>query len=198
MPLHQHSLSAAIDEANLNQLLVSAPSIQSHALVLSSNLLHSGDWLNVVPSEHLGLHLHDCEFRCCLHYWLWVLLHSNLYSCPECHSTADLFGDHQEGCGGNGDQISCHNAIRDILFSAAQSAALTPSKETPSPISSSLSRPADILLPNWNCGRPAAVDTHVISPLQEQTLAETSFTPGHALQVGVQWKLDSNLAACRL
>ena len=66
MPLHQHTLSAAIDKANFNRLLASAPSFQSCALALSSNLPHAGDWLNVVPSEHLGLHLHDCEFRCCV------------------------------------------------------------------------------------------------------------------------------------
>ena len=37
----------------------------------------------------------------------------------------------QVGCSGNGDRISRHNAIRDVVFSAAQSAALAPSKETP-------------------------------------------------------------------
>ena len=40
-----------------------------------------------------------------------------------------LFGDHQVGCGGNGDRISRHNAVRDVIFAAAQSAALGPSKE---------------------------------------------------------------------
>ena len=96
-------------------------------------------------STYLGLHLHDREFRCCLGYWLRVPLHSISYSCPEYRSTANLFSDHQVGCGGNGDQISRHNAIRDVLFFAAQFAALAPSKEILGLISSSLSRPADIL-----------------------------------------------------
>ena len=61
----------------------------------------------------------------------------------------------------------------------------------------SQSRPADILRPNWSCGRPAALDVHVISPLQQQTIAEASHKPGHALQVGVHRKLASNLSACR-
>ena len=81
--------------------------------------------------------------------------------------------------------------IRDMVFSAA----LAPSKETPGLLASSLSRPADILLPNWKGGHPAALDVHVISPLQQQTLNEASFTPGHALQVR---KLASSLSACRL
>ncbi len=59
---------------------------------------------------------------------------------------ADEFGDHV-GCGGNGDRITHHNAIRDVLFSAAQSAALSPAQETNGLIPESMSRPADIYLP---------------------------------------------------
>ncbi len=56
---------------------------------------------------------------------------------------------------------------------------------------------ADVLLPNWSNGRPAALDVHVISPLQPRTLSEAAQTQGHALQVGVQRKLASNLQYCR-
>ncbi len=38
----------------------------------------------------------------------------------------DAYGDHQVGCGGNGDRIHRHDSIRDALFSAAQTAALAP------------------------------------------------------------------------
>ena len=197
VPLHQHSLSVTIDEALHQHLLSTAPSTRARALALSSALPHAGDWLNGVPSATLGLHLLDQEFRCCLRYWLGVPLHSSPYSCPECHNTADPFGDHQVGCGGNGDRITRHNAIRDVVFSAAQSAALALSKEMPSLIADSLSRPADVFLPTWSRGRPAALDVHVISPLQQRTLGEAASTPGHALQVGVQRKLTSHLSACR-
>ena len=195
--LRQRALSHAIDEASFQHLLSSADSNRSRALVLSSALPHAGDWLNVVPSPSLGLHLQDREYRCCLRYWLGVPLHSNPSPCPECRGVADVMGDHQVGCGGNGDRISRHNAIRDVLFSAAQSAALAPSKETPGLVPNSLARPADILLPNWHQGRPAFVDVHVISPLQQLTLAEASSIPGHALLVGTRRKLASNLPACR-
>ena len=131
-------------------------------------------------------------------YWLGVPFHSSSYSCPECHNTADPFGDHQVGCGGNRDRITRHNAIWDVIFSAAQSAALVPSKETPNLISDSLSRPADVFLTTWSRGWPAALDVHVISPLQQQTLGEAASTPGHALLVGIQPKLTSHLLACRL
>ena len=59
------------------------------------------------------------------------------------------------------------------------------------------SRPADVLLPTWSRGRPAALDVHVISPLQQRTLYEAASTPGNALQVSVQRQLASHLSACR-
>ena len=95
-----------------------------------------------------------------------------------------------------GARIARHNAIRDVLFNAAQSAALAPTKEAPSLVSGSSMRPADILL-NWCCGRPATLDVSVISPLQQLTLDEAASSSGHALRVGVRRKLTSNLPACR-
>ena len=197
VPLLQHHLSLAIDEVVYCQLFSSAPSVRARALANSTSLPHAGDWLNGVPSAALGLRLQDKEFLPCLRYWLGIPLHSAPYSCPECHSTADEFGDHQVGCGGNGDRIARHNAIRDVLFVAAQSAALAPSREASGVVPDSLSRPADILLPTWRHGRPAALDVHVIPPLQQLTLHEAASTPGHALEVGVQRKLSAHLSACR-
>ena len=197
VPLLQHPLSLAIDEAQHQNLLLSATSVRSRALVLSTSLPHAGDWLNVVPSPSLGLKLQDREFSYCLRYWLGVPIYNSSYSCPECHSPADPFGDHQVGCGGNGDRIARHNAIRDVVFCAAESSGPAPSKETPNVIPDSQSRPADILIPNWSAGRPAALDVHVISPLQQQTIREAASTPGHALEVGTRRKLTSHLAACR-
>ena len=46
--------------------------------------------------------------------------------------------------------------------------------------------------------RPAAKDLHVNSPLQQLTLTEASFIPGHALQFGVNhYELASSLSACQ-
>ena len=67
---------------------------------------------------------------------------------------SDIYGDHQIGCGGNGDRIHRHDSIRDALFSAAQTAALAPRKEAPALIPGSSSRPADVYLPVWSRGKP--------------------------------------------
>ena len=123
--------------------------------------------------------------------------HSSSYSCPQCPNTADLYGDHQVGWSGNEDRRNRHNAIRDVVFCAAQSAALASSKETPNLFADSLSRPANVFLSIWSHGRPAALDVHVISPLQQQSVGKAAITPGHALQMGVQRKLASQLSACR-
>ena len=148
VPLHQRLLSHAIDEAIHHHLLSTASDTCSRALALSFGLPHVGDWLNVVPSASLGLHLHDREFCCCLRYWLGFPLHRSAYSHRECHGMADHFRNHQVGCGGNGDRIVRHNAICDVLFSAAQYATRAPMKEAPSLVPSCYSRLADILLPH--------------------------------------------------
>ena len=149
VPLHQWSLSRMIDEATYSYLLDSAPDSRSWALALSTAIPHAGDWLNVVPSAALGLHLHDREFCLCLDYWLGLRITGRNPRCSVCakEGIVDSFGDHYVGCSGNEDRIHRHDSLRDVLFSAAQTAALAPRKEIPSLILGTNSRPADIYLP---------------------------------------------------
>lgn len=116
--------------------------------------------------------------------------------CPICHSAADPFGDHHVGCGGNGDRILRHNSLRDAIFTAAQSAALAPRREVPSLIPGSMSRPADVYLPSWKRGRPAAMDVTVISTMQPATIQGAAITQGHSLLVGEARKLSAHAGAC--
>ena len=153
--------------------------------------------MNGVPSAALGLHLKDREFCVSLRYLLGVPLHSSPYACPECLATADEYGDHQIGCGGNGDRIFRHNAVRDVLYTAAQSAALAPTHEAVGIASESLSHPADVFLPACSLGHSAALDVHIISPLEQALVNSVASAPGHALEVGVQRKLTAHLQACR-
>ena len=85
------------------------------------------------------------------------------------HTATDGFGDHQVGCGGNGDRIVRHN---DVVFSASPLA--------PRNILGSQSRPADVFSPTW---LPAASQS---SPLQQITVQEATTT---ALSVGENRKL---------
>ena len=196
VPLRQHLLSRCIDETSFNLLVSGAPNTRSKALALSTAIPHAGDWLNVVPSKALGLHLHDWEFRLCLQYWLGLQLAREGSCCTICRAPADAMGDHQVGCGGNGDRIHRHDSIRDAVFSAAQSAALAPRKEVPSLIPGSSSRPADVYLPNWTRGQPAALDVTVISPLQQLTMQGAASMQGHALSVGATRKNAAHADPC--
>ena len=117
--------------------------------------------------------------------------------CPACGNKADPYGDHQISCGGNGDRIHRHDSIQDALFSVAQTAALAPRKEVPSLIPDSSNRPADIYLPNWKRGQPAALDVTVISTMQQLTRQGASNTPGYALEIGEGRKMAAHAEECR-
>ena len=106
-------------------------------------------------------------------------------------------GDHQVGCGNNNDQIARHNFICDSILLAARAAALAPRRKVPS-LRETRRHPADIFLPNWSGGRPAALDVAVISPMQSLTLECAAITPGHALRIAEERKLVSHGEECRL
>ena len=191
-PLCQRSLSLAIDLSGHCLLLESAPDTRFKALAQSSAIRHAGDWLNVIPSSALGLHMFDQEFRLCLRYWLGLPLFPVDSTCLVCLSPADSFGDHHVGCGGNGDRIHRHNSIRDAIFTAAQSAALAPRRESPHLIPNRQSRPADIFLklgsgPSSCLGYFSHLPTPVL-PSKGLPLLQAT-----ALQVGLQSREGSHL-----
>ena len=116
--------------------------------------------------------------------------------CAVCFTKCDPFGDHHVGCRGNRDHIACHDSLRDILFSATQSAALVPQKEMPSLIPGGSSCPANIFLPYWKCGHPVALDVTIISPLQKLTFSSAAVSQGHALTVGDARKRAAHAEEC--
>ena len=75
-----------------------------------------------------------------------------------------------------------HNALRDVFAQFCHRARLGGQLEVGhgSGSDSSHSRPADILVPNWLSGKPAAFDLTVVSPLNSKTLNETGATGGSA------------------
>ena len=94
-------------------------------------------------------------------------------------------------------QDSATRALCDAIFSAAQSAAFAPWREVPSLIPNSHSCPANVYLPNWKRGCPAALDFSVISTLQQATIEGAAITKGHALLVGEVKKLSAYTDACQ-
>ena len=99
------------------------------ARMASLGLPHAGDWLNVVPSPVLGLHLRSAEFSIAVKYRLGCPVFSTAGKCPACPRYSDRAGDHAIFCGFEGERIARHNQLRDTLFHTAVTAALAPHKE---------------------------------------------------------------------
>ena len=59
-----------------------------------------------------------------------------------------------------------------------------------------LSRPADILVPNWMIGKPAAFDLTVVSPLNSTTLNEAGARSGSAAGKAEVRKHNANDPKC--
>ena len=100
LPIRQHHLSRIVDQTTFNILTDTALDTRSKPLALSLSLHHAGNWLKVVPSKALGLHIQDRDFWLCLRYCLGVQMCQKGLTCPVCHVVTDGFGDHQVGCRG--------------------------------------------------------------------------------------------------
>ena len=169
-----------------------APRQSQTALLFAPN---SGDWLSAVPLKALGLTLPAAEFRFAVSYRLGVPLLNSESTCPKCSRTLDTFGDHALACAADGDRISRHDRLRDVVFNSAAKTSLSPILEKTN-LTFSRSHPGDIYLPCWSRGRPAALDMTVISSLQSSTLQSAGTSAGHAHEVSDERKFTKHLSAC--
>ena len=141
-------------------------SIADKAHLLSVSSPHAGLWLSVAPSEGLGLHLDPSQFPVATKWWLGLDL-SYGSCCPLCPDIAlDPLGHHAVTCKRGGDVVSRHNKLRDILAESCRQAHLGVQVEMGNNLTNhSHTRPAELLVPNWVLGMPAAFDLSVTSPL---------------------------------
>ena len=102
-------------------------------------------------------------------------------------------------CKRGGDVVVRHNALRDVFAQFCHRARLGGQLEVGhgSGSDSSHSRPADILVPNWLSGKPAAFDLTVVSPLNSKTLNEAGATSGSAAGNAKACKHTANDQKCR-
>ena len=78
----------------------------------------------------------------------------------------DPLGHHALTCKRGGDVVTRHNKLRDTLAETCCRAHLSFKVEAGSNLTHdhSHTRPADILVPNWSLGKPAAFNLSVTSP----------------------------------
>ena len=151
----------------------------------------AGSWLHSLPSKSLGTHIDPLLFRTTILRWLRVPLYESEYHCPFCDGVVDRFGDHCLVCSCGGDRTKRHNLIRNEVFHLCYSAGLNPELERPGllrprPLFGSAyesgevrdpnvdRRPADVYLPSWRRGIPAALDIAVTSGLRRDVVESSA------------------------
>ena len=196
-PVSQKLLSSKVNDLCFQDLF-DRSSPANKARLLSVSAPHATSWLSVIPSTSQGLHLDPIEFRVAVKWWLGLDTSqgSQCAFCPA-HSL-DPLGHHALTCKCGGDAVLRHNALRDTLVHFLHRAHASVQVEVGAGLfpDHSQSRPADILLQNWNLGRPIALDISVVSPLNPSTLAEAGATFGAVLEATESRKHQANDEKC--
>ena len=131
-----------------------------------------------------GLHLDPIEFRVAVKWWLGLDT-SHCSHCAFCPAhSLDPLGHHALTCKCGADVVLRHNASVQVEVGAG----LFPDH--------SQAQPADILLQNWNHGRPVSLDISVVSPLNPSTLAKAGATFGAVLEAMESRKPQANDEKC--
>ena len=166
-------LSCKIDNHLFNTLYEQS-SATNRARLLSVSSPHAASWVSVIPG--LGLHLQPSEFQVAIKWWLGLDTSCGSI-CPLCPGKVlDPLGHHALTCKRGGDVVTRHNKLRDTLAETCRRAHLSVKVEAGSNLSKDHSHtcPADILVPNWSLGKPAAFDLSVMSPLNSNILKRDS------------------------
>ena len=116
--------------------------------------------------------------------------------CP--HNMLDPLGHHTVTCKFGGDVVSRHNQLRDTFVQTCRLAGGSASIEAESGLGHEHlhTRPADVLLPNWVCSKPAALDFTVASPLGSTHIVEAGTTAGSAALSAEERKHANNDQKC--
>jgi hypothetical protein len=165
-PPSQHKLSSRIERENRTSLHVLS-SVVDRIRLDSLRAPRTAAWLLAGPSRGpIDLTLSPDEMQMATMHRLGLPLARAGDTCPLCskHVELDKLGHHQLTCSTGGFVVSRHNRLRDALFSICAVANLGPKKEQGS-FHEDKSRPADLLVPDWSLGKPAAFDFTVASPL---------------------------------
>lgn len=171
-PPSQRKLSARLDRYERAALVNGADLADS--IRLSSLLAErAGAWLQAIPARGpIDLTLAMDEMQAALKHRLGLALAGPGDLCPQCDPPAelDILGHHHITCSTGGFVTVRHNRIRDALFSLSALGGFSPDKERGG-MHDDLSRPADLFLPSYSLGKPAALDVTVVSPLSVENLS---------------------------
>ncbi len=184
-------------------LLNQDSSVETKAHLRLVSLEGSGAWLHAPPSRDSAQSFKGELFRIALKRRLRMRLLDAPALCPCCGLGLDVYMDHALVCSCSGDRTLRHNALRNLVCYIAAQAGLWPEKEKagmlpPRPEADTIRgedlhsgrRPADIWIPQWQSGGPAAWDFAVTSGLRADVIFQTADEPGVAAARYEQYKRD--------
>eukprot|EP00731_Ephydatia_muelleri_P000760 Em0001g760a len=110
----------------------------------------------------------------------------------------DRLGNHATTCKQGGDVVTRHNHLRNVIVEFCHRAHLGVRVESGSGITPDLSRtrPADVLVLNWERGKHAVLDITVTSPLIPSILTAASLSEGAAVEEAEVRKHRANDPKC--
>jgi hypothetical protein len=190
----QRVLSAALDKASFTRRHTSlCPANQ--ATLLSECEKGAREIWQAIPHRSRGTAFPAAEFCAEVRYRLCMSGADESGFCPLCDDVLDPFGHHSRRCCAGGDRVIRHNGIRNIIFNLCCRAGLRPEVEKSGLLlparpsdTASQRRPADIYLPCWTGGLPAALDFAVTAPQRQDIVGEAARTPLAAAKAYSQTK----------
>ena len=188
--LKQKDLSDALDKVDFERRLAGAEAAVK-AAVLSETLKGASGFITAIPCKALRLCLEPAEFVVELQRRLGAQIFDSDDFCPLCDTVMDTRGFHASVCTCGGDKTAGHNAARSLVYHYASAAGCRPDLEPggllpprpEDPEGSSLRRPADIYVPRWRGGTPAALDLAITSPQRQSALALAANEAGAAAKL---------------
>jgi hypothetical protein len=150
----------------------------------------------LVTLPYAGLTMTALEYRTALRFRTGHEVLSSTGRCRFCTTGHfDTFGFHELSCPGQGRLVSCHNALRDCLYSLGQQAGLSVQQEPQNLLQDGTGhKPADVLFGSFYHGRDLCVDVTIVNPFTD--IHKKLRDPDSFLQSAVTHKRQHYAARC--
>ena len=120
-------------------------------------------------------------------------------NCSLCDQIMDCYADHALVCSAGGDRNNRHNYIRNKVYGLCEAAKLRPELEKQYIIPNSNIRPADIYVPNLQCGQQTALDFAITSGLKNDVVVHSTKNNKFATEEysNLKWNLNNIGKLCQ-
>jgi hypothetical protein len=174
----QHKLAHLIHLKTQTSLMASAKHPRNLAVLKSSALKGSGDFLQLLPSKFLNQHLESLDFQMLCRYRVGIPIYpQGTKTCQLCKGSCDGFGDHASYCSTGGGLIRRHDRIRDYLVSECRKCGFQVEVESRNVFTYNSKKPGDLKILSIEAGEDLLVDVAVTSSFNNIT--EAAKTSGY-------------------